>query len=145
MDDVAGSSYAVNYARFGRRFGAAIVDGFIIIFIWGILGLILDFLLNIHGQFSVLFGILYIAVPFYLYHAGLESSFLQATIGKKAFGMIVTDLNGNRISFGKASIRAIAQIIPFGYITILLSKKKQGLHDFIAGTLVIINNNLTQK
>ncbi len=61
--------------------------------------------------------------------------------------MIVTDLNGNRISFGKASIRYIAQIIPFGYITILFSKKKQGFHDYIAETsvIIIIRNDIPQK
>ena len=69
----------------------------------------------------------------------MESYFQQATLGKKAFGVIVTDMNGNRISFGQASMRFIIKnVIPFAFITILFTKNKQGFHDIIAGTLVII-------
>jgi uncharacterized RDD family membrane protein YckC len=35
----------------------------------------------------------------WLYHTAMESSHHQATLGKKALGIIVTDMNGNRISF----------------------------------------------
>lgn len=138
-----GTSYNIKYARFGIRFAAELVDSIIILFVGGILGFIVDFFYNMNRQIGgyldvgILFIILFF-VLFYLYEAGMESSFQQATIGKKAFGMIVTDLNGNRISFRNASWRFIAKnIIPFGYITILFTKKRQGLHDFIAGTLVI--------
>jgi uncharacterized RDD family membrane protein YckC len=129
----------IKFARFGRRFGAELVDSIIIIILGGILGFIVNFFYNINGHSGILFIILFFII-FYIYEAGMESSFQQATIGKKVFGMIVTDLNGNRISFGQASIRFITKnVIPFAYLTILFTKKKQGLFDIIAGTLVIIN------
>ena len=38
-----------------------------------------------------------------IYQAVMESSAKQATLGKMALGIVVTDLSGNRVSFGKAS------------------------------------------
>ena len=45
------------------------------------------------------------AIVSWLYWALCESSAWQATLGKKALGIIVTDLEGRRISFGRASGR----------------------------------------
>ncbi|WP_259082504.1 RDD family protein [Caldanaerobacter subterraneus] len=78
----------------------------------------------------------------WLYFTILESSELQATIGKRIMKTKVVDMNGNRISFGKANIRYWSKLISavvllIGYIMIAFTPKKQGLHDMIAGTLVI--------
>jgi len=128
----------IKYARFGRRFAAELVDSIIIIILGGILAFIVDFFYNMNGHSGTLFIALFFII-FLIYEAGMESSFQQATLGKKAFGVIVTDMNGNRISFGQASMRFIIKnVIPFAFITILFTKKKQGFHDIIAGTLVII-------
>ncbi|MGB6200499.1 MAG: RDD family protein, partial [Candidatus Acidiferrales bacterium] len=64
------------------------------------------------------------------------------TVGKKAMGIYVTDLNGQRLTFGRASGRFFSKIItgmiPFaiGWIMVAFTAKKQALHDMIAGTLV---------
>ena len=79
----------------------------------------------------------------WLYYAYCESSEWQATPGKKVLNMAVTDLNGNRISFGRASGRFFAKmisgLIPFGigYIMAGFTEKKQALHDMIASCLVL--------
>jgi uncharacterized RDD family membrane protein YckC len=78
----------------------------------------------------------------WLYYALLESSAWQATLGKKALGLQVTDLAGRRISFGRATGRYFARIISamtlfIGYIMAGFTQKKQALHDMIAGTLVV--------
>ena len=78
----------------------------------------------------------------WLYYALLESSSWQATLGKKALGLQVTDLEGRRISFGRATGRYFARIISamtlfIGYIMAGFTQKKQALHDLIAGTLVV--------
>ena len=44
----------------------------------------------------------------WLYYTILESSKLQATIGKMALGLVVTDLAGNRISFLAEPMGAIS-------------------------------------
>jgi uncharacterized RDD family membrane protein YckC len=77
----------------------------------------------------------------WLYEAFMESSSYQATLGKMVFGMKVTDLNGNRISFERATGRHFAKwvsamILGIGYIMVGFSERKQGLHDLLAGTLV---------
>ena len=77
----------------------------------------------------------------WLYEALMESSSYQATLGKMIFGMKVTDLYGNRISFARATGRHFAKIISgmilcIGFIMVGFTERKQGLHDLIAGTLV---------
>jgi uncharacterized RDD family membrane protein YckC len=77
----------------------------------------------------------------WLYEAFLESSSYQATLGKMIFGMKVTDLNGNRISFARATGRHFAKILSgmvlcIGFIMVGFTERKQGLHDLLAGTLV---------
>jgi uncharacterized RDD family membrane protein YckC len=78
----------------------------------------------------------------WLYYALLESSAWQATLGKKALGLEVTDMQGMRISFGRATGRFFAKIISgiilfIGFIMAGFTERKQALHDMIAGTLVI--------
>ncbi len=77
-----------------------------------------------------------------LYYAIMESSKYQASVGKLAMGIKVVDLNGNRVSFGTAFIRAIGKILSgaimyIGYLMAAFTEKKQGLHDMIASTLVV--------
>ena len=84
--------------------------------------------------------VLGIFIP-WLYFTVSESSAWQATLGKKMFGLSVTDMAGNKISFGKANARYWSKIISalilfIGYIMIAFTERKQGLHDIIAGTLV---------
>ncbi len=78
----------------------------------------------------------------WLYYALLESGSRQATVGKMALGIIVTDANGERISFTSASLRHFSKIISsaimmIGYIMAGFTTKKQALHDIIANTLVV--------
>jgi len=77
----------------------------------------------------------------WLYEAFMLSSPYQATLGKMIFGMKVTDLYGNRISFARATGRHFAKYISglimcIGYIMVAFTDRKQGLHDMLAGTLV---------
>lgn len=85
---------------------------------------------------------LFIAIPgVWLYHALFESSFWQATPGKRLLGLRVVDLEGRRVGFGRASARFFAKflssIMYVGYIMVAFTARKQGLHDMIAGTLVV--------
>lgn len=87
--------------------------------------------------FLIVFGI--------AYFAGFESSNMQGTPGKRALGLIVTDLNGERISVLRAIGRYFAKILSglimlIGYIMVAFTERKQGLHDVICSTLVIKAN-----
>lgn len=78
----------------------------------------------------------------WIYFAQLESSPWKATLGKKALGLQVTDIEGNRISFGRASARYFGKFISGfillgGFIMAGFTEKKQALHDILVGCLVI--------
>ena len=127
------------YASFGKRFLAALLDGVIL----GIINILVSFVLGLvlgraGSQLGSLVGIL-IA---WLYYAYQESSDKQATIGKQALKIVVTDLEGKQIDFVKATIRYFSKILSalillIGYIMAAFTEKKQALHDIIAGTLVL--------
>jgi uncharacterized RDD family membrane protein YckC len=77
-----------------------------------------------------------------LYLAIMESSDRQASFGKLAMGLKVTDVHGGRISFWRAIGRELAKIISsqtfcIGFIIAGFSERKQALHDVIARTLVV--------
>lgn len=78
----------------------------------------------------------------WLYYALMESSERQATLGKMAMGIKVTDLNGHRISFGRATGRFFGKILSglplmVGFMMAGFTQRKQALHDGLAGTLVV--------
>lgn len=88
------------------------------------------------------FGWLVSVVGGWLYFAALESSPGQATLGKRALGIVVTDLEGNRVTFGRATGRYFGKIISaitllIGFVMAAFTRQKQALHDMIASTLVM--------
>ncbi len=100
----------------------------------------------------MLVGLLFLAataslVFTWLYHALMESSEWQATVGKKLLGLVVTDMAGRRVSFWRATGRHFAKIITnmvpafIGYIMAAFTEKRQALHDMIAGCLVLRRNS----
>jgi uncharacterized RDD family membrane protein YckC len=97
------------------------------------------------GSLTAMFGIawLFQKLVELLYHSLLEASKFQGSFGKVALGIIVTDTDGNKLDFTKALVRNVCKfissaIIGVGYIMAGFTEKKQGLHDIIAGTLVVM-------
>jgi uncharacterized RDD family membrane protein YckC len=151
------------YAGFWIRVGAYLIDSFVIgipaaiisfIGITVLMGTTMDFnqlmydpeYMPSDGEMFAFVGgylvmILLLSIIATLYFAILHSSKWQATVGKKLVGIKVTDLNGNRITFWRAFGRLFAMILSgilyIGYIMVAFTEKKQGLHDMIAGTLVL--------
>jgi uncharacterized RDD family membrane protein YckC len=82
-----------------------------------------------------------------LYRAAFESSPLQATIGKLALSIKVTDVAGQRISFGRALVRSFATLISdatflIGYLMVAFTPRKRALHDLVAGCLVVKHDDV---
>jgi uncharacterized RDD family membrane protein YckC len=143
---------AAGYGGFWIRVVAAIIDAILLRvvvapvgMIFGGLGLAGGMMGGIpHMGLGLLGGgvtIVLLVFGSWLYEAFMESSSYQATLGKMILGMKVTDLNGNRISFGRATGRHFAKwisgmILCIGYIMVGFTERKQGLHDLLAGTLV---------
>jgi uncharacterized RDD family membrane protein YckC len=149
----------VAYAGFWLRFVALIIDQLLLYFV--VMILLLPFAASvgmgmrgmatgrppdlqallpmIHVMFRL--ALLRIIVH-WLYYSLLESSAWQGTLGKKALGLEVTELDGSSISFGRATGRFFAKFISWiilgiGFIMAGFTEKKQALHDILAGTLVI--------
>lgn len=81
-------------------------------------------------------------IAVWLYFALFESSSLQATPGKLALGLRVTDDQGRRIGFGRATGRYFGKIISglilgIGYMMAGWTRRKQALHDMMAGCCVV--------
>jgi len=188
----------LEYASFGQRFLAWLVDGLIFIAI-GIIFFVVGILLAVSGAIaetgtdfasgfvfdqsyegsfssssvSILFILISLALSVaslvisWLYYALFHSSKFQATPGKMAANIKVTDMQGNPISFKQASVRylvknfpdllSIVAVIPilgliirlfqyllyFGYsfiaqlVVVNSTKKTQAIHDLAAKTVVI--------
>jgi uncharacterized RDD family membrane protein YckC len=137
----------VVYAGFWLRVCAVIIDTiivnvavFIVAFAIG-LGLGAAFSSDALGHIGQVIGL----IGQWCYFAWFESSPSQATLGKKALGMKVTDEQGARISFARATGRYFgkfvsAMILCIGFIMVAFTDKKQGLHDKMASTLVVRTN-----
>ena len=136
------------YAGFWKRVAACIIDGFIT----GIPGMIVVYvvILSLFGAgvspellaFFYFFLCLFVGLAQLLYFVILESSGKQATVGKMALGVVVTDMDGGRISILKALGRNLGKIVSgmiiyIGFIMAGFTEKKQGLHDMMAGCLVV--------
>ena len=143
------------YGGFWRRVGAYLIDSIVVFIAMSVLGSLLGLGTTTAetGDWSAAFAYSADDAPSTLfslalgiaYFAGLESSPWQATLGKKALNMVVTDLNGDRISFPRALGRYLAKILSalillIGYIMVAFTQRKQGLHDMLAGTLVQVGD-----
>lgn len=140
------------YSGLFRRLFAFTIDVLLIICSYVVLGFILGFQI----VFSPILTLPMLGLWFFggmisfawLYFALQESSKWQATLGKRVLGLKVVNLNGERITFIRASVRYFSKIISravlmIGFLMILFTKKKQALHDKIAKTLIIKNKPLS--
>lgn len=83
------------------------------------------------------------------YHAIMESSRYQASLGKLALELKVTDGSGNPIRFSKALLRNGAKLISsavlmIGFAMAAFTARKQALHDFIADTCILKKDAITE-
>ena len=132
------------YGGFWNRFVAFFIDGIITSMAAGYLGFVLEGFYRAAGGTSEGAGDLgsFLGLILsWLYYAIMESSAKQATLGKIAIGLVVTDKRGNRLTFGRATARYFARwlsgiILMIGYIIAAFTEKKEALHDMIAGTIV---------
>lgn len=156
----------VEYAGFWLRFLALLIDNVVLGLGFVLIMIPLIFLTGLHevlGQFHpdeelndtgifALMGFVFLLataslVLTWLYHALMESSEWQATLGKKALGLVVTDMAGQRVSFARSTGRHFGKIITnmvplfIGYIMAGFTAKKQALHDMLAGCLVLRRNS----
>jgi uncharacterized RDD family membrane protein YckC len=140
-----GATTAVDYASFGSRFVALLVDQILVTIVS--LALIFFIGMAIAAGGEALAGFQWImnfaSLPVgWLYYAGLESSSQMGTLGKRMLGLKVTDLEGQRIGFGRATGRHFGKILSslilgLGFLMMIWDERKQTLHDRMADCLVV--------
>jgi len=148
----------VVYAGFWKRAAAFIIDNFIV----GIVGFIVQMVVggvmfggmaalgsNPSDVFATGAGILGVLVMYLAplalgaaYFAFFHASANQATLGKMAVGIKVTDDHGGHISFMRGVGRYFAQILSslilcIGYVMAGFTERKRALHDMVCNTLVV--------
>lgn len=151
--NIAGRDERFLYAGFWRRAIAVVIDAIITIVVTYPIGYVFGSIIGyemgssgasmqeIQDVAEIVGNLLGIFIT-WIYFSAMECSKWQATFGKKALGLRVVDGDGNRIGFGRATGRHFAKILSalmlfIGYFMAGWTKRKRGLHDMIANTLVI--------
>ena len=143
MNDVpSAADDGAAYAGFWRRFAAYAID-YVLIFLGSAALAIVASLTGLLPVGAPEFSTIVLA-GYFLYCSLLESSRWQATIGKRVVGIRVTSHRGERIGFGRAAVRFAAKLLSgltlcLGYLLFFATKRRQALHDLIAGTLVALD------
>ncbi len=119
------------YAGFWVRAGAFVIDWVFLVVVLAVLALV--------SSVGVGFGLV---IP-WIYEALMLSSEKQATLGKIAMGVVVTDTAGGRLTFGRATGRHFAKYLSsllfgIGFIMAAFTERKQALHDLLAQTLAVV-------
>lgn len=147
----------VVYAGFLRRWAALFLDALLVGLVAQILAAVAGgvFAFSLFGGieergdafspgmiafYSVFYLIYFVAAG--LYYSLMESSSQQATVGKLALGIKVTDQEGRRLSFAHALGRWCSAALSYltlwiGFFMAGFTERKRALHDFVAGTLVV--------
>ena len=153
LNSVSSIPDRVEYAGFWLRVWAGAVDVCLEAVGALVLTLAIDFALRRSGHMlgispfvsKVATGMAFIvilAVGSWLYCAFSESSSWRATVGKRLLGIQVVTSEGDRISFGQATVRHLMKFLSLFCLTIgfMMSgwtKRRQALHDMPSDCLVI--------
>jgi uncharacterized RDD family membrane protein YckC len=136
--------FSAPYASFWQRAIAFLIDGVIL----SIINSVITGVFKLPTSITDLQDVQNLLVPFLIailigwtYYAIQESSSKRATLGKRAIGLQVTDLNGDRISFWRSTGRYFSAYVStlllfIGYLMVPFTPKRQALHDLMAGTVV---------
>ena len=150
---VRGDASDVVYAGFWSRFAARVIDHFVVAVPVGFFGAFL--LGSVASMYQggptpddgAVIGavVVFYALPLlanFVYFSAMHSSSLQATLGKLALGIKVTDAQGDRLGFGQAAARWFAALLSWltfcvGFILAGFTERKRALHDMLANTQVV--------
>lgn len=134
---------STQYAGFGVRLVAHLIDGFIISLVTNVIYWIIgtDFdkdvmeIVYSPGGFIAFL----ITIGYFVY---FESSDKQATIGKSVMGLKVVRQDGQKMQVSDAIIRYLSKILSavifmIGFLMVIFDDQKRALHDRIAKTYVV--------
>lgn len=153
-DYVAGGE--VVYAGFWKRYAALCIDSIAVGIVYYLILIVAMAVVfgtggmagtgpdALGARLASMMVVVYVLYPVIsgLYYVGLESSSLQATLGKMAVGIKVTDNEGRRLGRTNALGRWVSHLLCYvtlyiGYLVAAFTDRKRGLHDMAASTLVV--------
>lgn len=157
----AGSGTGMAYVGFWARVGARFIDGIVVsgVLIALMAAVVLAGAVSFEqavdpyaqpsSSGSLLVFAAWVLGP-WLYFSLMESSSWQATLGKRAIGARVTDLEGQRISFAHATGRYFATALCYitlyvGFVMAAFTARKQALHDMATNTVVTYTDGTAKK
>ena len=131
---------AMDYAGLGSRFVALLIDGIILSVVMFVLALLFgeDF-----GDFRATSFWLTTVVEFFYFTVLLSQT--GTTLGGRVMGINVVDAVEQTLSMGSAAVRSIVAVIEgllniiglIGYLWAFWDKRKQTIHDNVAGSYVV--------
>ena len=152
------AGHEVVHVGFWKRAAALFIDSMVVGFAYYIVMFVAMLVVGV-GAFTMvgndnptagsaallgMMGMVYLLYPVVsaAYYAGFESSSKQATLGKMAVGIKVVDRDGRRLSLRHALGRWLSAGLNYltlyiGYLMAAFTDRKRGLHDMVAGTLVV--------
>ncbi|MGK0440924.1 MAG: putative RDD family membrane protein YckC [Pseudohongiellaceae bacterium] len=142
----------IKYADFWVRVGASIIDTLLMLIILGpVLTMIYgqEYWLGesvVHGAWDILLNYALPAVAMILFWV-----YKSATPGKMLFKLVIVDSNtGAKATTGQLIGRYFAYYVSaipllLGFIWVSFDKKKQGWHDKLAGTVVVVRNKACEQ
>ena len=142
----------MNYAGFGIRFGAKLLDGLIlgVPLVVVFLAIMIPSIRNLQPQgqthppvpqflpFLLQCGFMLVQISYQTFFLGK----FGATPGKMICKLQVVTAEGGRIGYGRAVGRAFAEMLSglvcyIGYLMVLFDSQRRGLHDHLCNTRVI--------
>jgi uncharacterized RDD family membrane protein YckC len=139
----AGAREETGYAGFWWRVLAVVLDWIILTVVDGIVTFAVGIEAMLRDGFS---GqgpvVMYTGIIGILYFPLMECSKLRGTLGKLACGLMVVDEDGRQIGFARACGRNLGKILStlffgLGFLMAGWTRRKQALHDMMAGCLVL--------
>jgi len=119
-------------ASTAKRIGAFVVD----LFLMAVLNIPLAMCAkhlpeNLNQNFTFIF------LPVWFLYFFLMELFFKGTLGKKMMSVITVSDNNEPISALRYFLRTVVKFIPVINVILLFTKKRKGVHDYIASTVVI--------
>jgi len=152
LDQIDGNDVRIEKAGFWVRFAAYFIDSVVLtlcsLFLLLILFVLINFFSNNNGSLSEILNTL--LIPFYFssyilkcFYFTFFHSYNGQTVGKLMCGIRVVDLKEKNISFFKSFVRFFGYYLSlyclgFGFLWVLIDKKRQGWHDKLAGSIVVL-------
>lgn len=137
------NNFPINFvgdpAGFWLRLAAYLIDSIIISLVSAVVGIIYGYT-QLTGQLAI-----YIIFAPWIYDAGMTSSYIKGTIGKKIVNIKVLNDHGEQLTFASASgrywLKLLLWLVTLGIITLpsLFRKDKKTGYDILMNTNVYRN------